>query len=518
MSNDIRMSEEEVLKVDNFICNTSIPPVTGSYFPVTNPATCEIIGQVAISGVKDVETIVTGAECAFPGWSNRTMGSRVALMQTFHSLVDKYALDIAKLIVLENGKNITEALAEVAKGNETVWYACSLPSIMEGKILQVSTDIMCCDRHDPLGVVSCVVPFNFPFMVPMWTIPIAMITGNCVIVKPSEKVPLTLNFVSKLFLESGFPPGVFQLLNGDANTVKALIAHPQIRAMTFVGSSPVAKSIHEQCSSLQKRVLALGGAKNHLVALKDANIASAASDIVTSFAGCAGQRCMAASVLLLVEDNPALLNAVIEKASQIQPGQQERQMGPVIDLQSFHKIQKYITKSVQQNGAKIMLDGRSWSTCKDRKGYWIGPTVLLHKQSDAPAMVEEIFGPVLNVYICNSWAEAIDIEKANPYGNAASIYTSIGHHADYFIQRFKSAMLGVNVGIPVPREPFSFGGLYGTLSKYGDFDITGDGAAHFFTNRVKVTSRWPKPSLNLKTNIGDTSYTKSDKANFAGQM
>jgi len=278
----------------------------------------------------------------------------------------------------------------------------------------------------------------------------------------------------------------------------------------------------------------LGGAKNHLVALGDCDIEATASDVVVSYAGCAGQRCMAASVLLLVgpkegggNQQQALLTKILEKASAIEPGTKAGQMGPVIDERSFQKIVKYIEQS-ERDGAKILLDGRSWiSKQKEREGgYWIGPTIICHENDADPAMREEVFGPVLSVHNVTTWEEAVRIENANPFGNAAAIYTAHGGHAEWFLKRFRAAMLGVNIGIPVPREPFSFGGLYGTQSKYGDMDITGDGGMEFFTNRIKVTSKWPAPqvpeyAMGLQSAIqngeSDTT-TATDHANFAGRM
>jgi len=297
--------------------------------------------------------------------------------------------------------------------------------------------------------------------------------------------------------------------------------------VTFVGSSPVASIVSSRCRNLNKRCTALGGAKNHLIALPDCDKDSAASDIVVSFAGCAGQRCMAASVLLLVgvganvQKQEDLLKDIIQKSSKIEPGVGSGQMGPVIDGISHKKIMSYIKDAEEKDGAEILLDGRSWAESKG--GSWIGPTIIRHKSPDDKAMKEEIFGPVLSVYSVSSWKEAIEIENSNPFGNAAAIYTSNGGHADWFCSRFRASMLGVNVGIPVPREPFSFGGLYGTCSKYGDMDITGDGAVEFFTNRIKITTKWPKPTVaeylecENSSNTG-TSPGVTDHANFAGKM
>lgn len=409
----------------------------------------------------------------------------------------------------------------VAKGNETVEYACSLPQLAQGRILEVSGDVHCIDRRDPLGVVASIVPFNFPFMVPMWTVPIALVMGNTVVLKPSEKVPLTMHRVADLFQQAGFPSGVFNMVQGTREAVEAIIDHPSVKAVTFVGSSPVAKLVSQRCRAMDKRCTALGGAKNHLIALPDCEVEGASSDICVSFAGCAGQRCMAASVLMTIGKNEMLVQKLIEKAARIEPGSGPGQLGPVIDSLSYHKILSYI-KDAEKSGATILLDGRSW---KKEEGCWIGPTIIQHSSSNDKTMKEEVFGPVLSVYEASTWEEAIDIENSNPFGNAASIYTSNGGSANWFLTRFRASMLGVNIGIPVPREPFSFGGLYGTMSKYGDMDITGDGAMEFFSNRIKITSKWPlsKPPTTTTNGVkrrhdDDVSERKEDTANFAGQM
>ena len=357
-------------------------------------------------------------------------------------------------------------------------------------------------------------------MVPMWTLPIALVMGNTAICKPSEKVPLTMNRVAALAQEAGFPPGVFNLVNGLKETAEALIDHPDVKAVTFVGSSPVAEMVSTRCRALNKRCTALGGAKNHLIALPDCETETAASDICVSFAGCAGQRCMAASVLLLVggEMQNELVSRIVELASEITPGSKAGQMGPVIDNVSYKKIMGYI-EDAEKCGAEILLDGRPWASKPGCSGNWVGPTIIKHKQSSDKTMNEEVFGPVLSIYSVSSWEEAIAIENANPFGNAASIYTTSGGNAEWFLERFRASMLGVNIGIPVPREPFSFGGLYGTKSKFGDMDITGDAAVEFFSNRIKVTSKWPI-TQNRKRSIeavaGDAG--SKDHANFAGSM
>jgi malonate-semialdehyde dehydrogenase (acetylating)/methylmalonate-semialdehyde dehydrogenase len=361
---------------------------------------------------------------------------------------------------------------------------------------------------------------SFPFMVPMWTCPIALVMGNTVICKPSEKVPMTMHRIAELMQEAGIPPGVFSLVNGLKETSEALIDHPDVKAVTFVGSSPVAELVSTRCRALQKRCTSLGGAKNHLIALTDCELESAASDICVSFAGCAGQRCMAASVLLLVGggEQDGLLAKVVELASKIEPGSKQGQMGPVIDDASYQKIMNYIALA-EKDGAEILLDGRLWNKKDGCKGNWVGPTIIKHKQSTDKTMQEEVFGPVLSVYAVSTWEEAIAIENNNPFGNAACIYTTSGGNAEWFLDRFRASMLGVNIGIPVPREPFSFGGLYGTRSKFGDMDITGDAAVEFFSNRIKVTGKWPITQTRKRPIVAVADETAtSDRANFAGSM
>ncbi|TMW59082.1 hypothetical protein Poli38472_007227 [Pythium oligandrum] len=494
---------QPLVVADNLLNGTFVPASSGAYVDVLSPSTGEVIGQCALSTPEDVDAAVANAKSAFPEWSKLTIKSRAAIMFKFHALMNQHADELADIVVQENGKNKMEALASVMKGNETVEYACSLPQLAQGKTLQVSRGITCEELREPLGVVASVVPFNFPVMVPMWTIPIALTMGNCVILKPSEKVPLTMRRVAQLLLEAGVPPGVFQVVNGKEDAVTRLCDHPDVSALTFVGSSRVAQLVARRCRALDKRVLALGGAKNHLVALPDADNEMAAKDIVASFAGCAGQRCMAASVLLLVGDCSDLLSLVIEKSKQLTRGTNAGQVGAIIDAASRDRILKYINEA-EQGGAKVLVDGRAWAT--EGQGFWVGPTVLLHASAEDAALHDEIFGPVLSVYPVGSMEDALAIENHNDYGNAASVYTSNGATAEYFQTRFRAAMIGVNVGIPVPREPFSFGGLYGTKSKYGDMDITGDGAIEFFSQRRKITTKW-----SAVTNL-------ADKANFSAQI
>jgi malonate-semialdehyde dehydrogenase (acetylating) / methylmalonate-semialdehyde dehydrogenase len=532
--------------VDSYINGSFVPPTPGTmYMGIQNPATGEDVGMVCMSDQGTVDQAVRAAQAAHANWAqNFTMKARAAIMLKFHALVQANAEMLAESIVRENGKNITEAMADVAKGAETIEYAACIPNSVTGKKMKVSSDVYCEDHRQSLGVVVSIVPFNFPFMVPMWTIPIALMMGNCVILKPSEKVPITMSIAARLLEHAGLPSGVFQMVQGDATVVNALIQHDGVKAVTFVGSSPVAKHVATSCRALNKRCTALGGAKNHLIALTaNCDISSTASDVVVSFAGCAGQRCMAASVLLVcptaspgevANSAPSgaetlLLDKIVELASKIEPGTGPKQMGPVIDEAAYKRICTYIKAAEKDKKCKILLDGRPWGEKAKKavenggEGNWIGPTIILHESKDDRTMREEVFGPVLSVYRCSSWEEAIAIENRNEFGNAAAIYTTHGGHGDWFTSRFrKAAMIGINIGIPVPREPFSFGGLYGTCSKYGDMDITGDGAIEFFSNRIKITSKWPmsSPASSVPPNQGAAGQDgKSvDHANFAGSM
>jgi malonate-semialdehyde dehydrogenase (acetylating)/methylmalonate-semialdehyde dehydrogenase len=397
---------------------------------------------------------------------------------------------LAQLVVSENGKNMVEALASISKSNETVEWACTLPSVASGRVQEVSRGVRCEEFRDPIGVVASICPFNFPLMAMSWTVPIAITMGNCMIAKPSEKTPMTSFFLADLMKQAGYPDGVFQIVNGAVDVVNGLCDHPGINALTFVGSSKVAELVYRRCTTLNKRVLALGGAKNHLVAMPDCDVEMTASDIVTSFSGCCGQRCMAASVLLVVGDQQPLIDLICKKTRDLKPGQESGQIGPCIDSIALNRITTIINES-ESHGGKILVDGRSWTQqLANTGGTWIGPTVLLHSKKTEPALHIEIFGPVLSILRVSSWEEAIQIENANPYGNAAGVYTTSGAAAEMLSNKFRAAMIGINIGIPVPREPFSFGGLYGTMSKYGDGDITGDGAMEFFSTRRKVTTKW----------------------------
>ncbi|KAJ1925375.1 aldehyde dehydrogenase (NADP(+)) ald6 [Tieghemiomyces parasiticus] len=481
----------------NWVNNEAKACVAGSdvsYLAVTTPHTGATIARVPLSHAADVDEAVGAAQAAYPGWSGRTFKDRAQFLLRFYRVLTDHLDELAVLIVSEHGKTRDEAVGEIKKGLETLEYAISLPQTAAGRILEVSRGVTCHDTRVPLGVVASVVPFNFPFMVPFWTLPIAVGCGNTFVLKPSEKVPLTMDLVARL-AAGVFPPGVFNLVHGDKDVVRPLLEHPQVRAVTFVGTTKVAELVSRECRALNKRCLALGGAKNHLVAMPDCDVELTAQDVVNSYTGCAGQRCMAASVLLVVGSQPQLVEAIVAKSRALRPGSGPREVGPVIDHASRDRILDYIKLSAK-DGAELLVDGRIHpdfaqiaTTCPE--GSWVGPTVILHRQPADAALHDEIFGPVLSILQVDTPEQALAIENANPYGNAACIYTTSGAVAQHFTGRFRAGMIGVNIGVPVPREPFSFGGI--EASKFGDMDITGDGGIEFFTYRRKVTTKWGAP-------------------------
>jgi malonate-semialdehyde dehydrogenase (acetylating)/methylmalonate-semialdehyde dehydrogenase len=471
----------------NFIGGAYTAAESADTIDLTSPHDGEFLAKVPVSGQIDVEQAIAATQINNHAWREKTTKDRIQVLISYHQLFKLHTSHLAKLINLEHGKNILEAQQEIAKANETTEWAIGLPEASLGGYLEVSRGVSCRMELRPLsGVVVTIVPFNFPCMVPHWTLAISLAMGNAVILKPSEKVPLTMLYCAHLLKLAGLPDGIFNIVNGDASTVKLLLKHEKVAAFTFVGTTHVARLL----SGLPKRSICLGGAKNHLVAHPDANVEMTSTDVVASFTGCTGQRCMAASVLLLLPGNQtALLDAIVRKASALKPGIEAGQIGPVIDETSARKITKYIDDAVS-NDVKVLLDGRSW---KREKGHWIGPTILLHTNKNDAPMREEVFGPVLSIYQCLTNQEALEIENTCPYGNAACIYTTSGGVAEYFTKRFSAGMVGVNVGVPVPREPFSFGGIMD--SKFGSgHDITGRGAMTFFSQPIKVTTKWAPPS------------------------
>ena len=474
--------------IKHIVNGESVLAESGGPFKVCNPATGEVVTTFAPASPPIIEAALAGATLAFPSWSGLTGKTRGQYFYKFRSLcLEKYRDELVELIVLENGKHVLDATASLLKGIETVEYAITCSMTVCGSTQQVSNGVTCQDRRDPLGIVLCVCPFNFPAMVPMWTIPILLVLGNCVIVKPSEKVPRTVVRMCEIWLEAGVPKGVCSVVHGGSTVVNALIEDTRIKGVTFVGSTPIAKLVYEKSILHGKRAICLGGAKNHLVLLPDADPDLASTDILNSFAGSAGQRCMAASVLVLVGPNCAhILDLLVEKARKIKPGQTgPGEIGPLIDHAAIQRVCHYVDQSLAAYGAHCLVDGRGWA---QNSGFWFGPTILVHENLSDPALTNEIFGPVLSVVTVDSLDEAIERVNSSLYGNAACVYTQSGSVAESFTRRANAGMIGVNVGVPVPREPFSFGGT--KESKFGISDITGDGLVEFGTVRRKITTKW----------------------------
>jgi malonate-semialdehyde dehydrogenase (acetylating)/methylmalonate-semialdehyde dehydrogenase len=391
----------------------------------------------------------------------------------------------------ENGKTPGEATAELEKCVELTEFACSLPQLVTGEVLEVSKGVECRTEHVPLGVVASIVPFNFPSMVPNWTIPNAIALGNCMVIKPSEKVPLSVGRLAQLLKEAGLPDGVFNVVHGDSEIVEAICDHPGIEAVSFVGSTKVAKIVYQRATKNFKRALALGGAKNHLMVLPDAKADMTAQNVAASMSGCAGQRCMAASAMVGIGNVDHIIDKICDEARKIVPG---KNLGAVISKESKERIERYISEA-EKDGAKVLVDGRGAKVEGKENGTYVGPTVIDHVKPEMSVAREEIFGPVISIMRTNTIDEALAIENANPYGNAASVFTQNGGLARYIIDHASAGMIGVNVGVPVPREPFSFGGW--NESKFGVGDITGKSSIGFWTKLKKSTVKWnPEAGVN----------------------
>ncbi len=451
---------------------------------VINPSDGSLLSRVPLSSAADVDSAVRAAAAAFPAWSTTPIKERVQVFFRYRTLLEQHRDELAALIGEEHGKIRSEAEAEISKAIELTEFACSLPQIVTGEVLEVSRGVECrTDRH-PIGVVASIVPFNFPSMVPHWTIPNAIALGNCMILKPSELVPLSAGRIAELLAEAGLPAGVFSVVHGTQEVVEALCDHAGIAAITFVGSTRVAKVVYRRGTANLKRVLALGGAKNHLFVLPDADPDLSSSNIVASMSGCAGQRCMAASVMLAVAETDHIVRRLVEHARGVVPGEN---LGPVISREAKERIERHIAEA-EAAGATVLLDGRKATVPGREGGFWVGPTILDHVRPEMKVAQEEVFGPVLAIVRAGDVDQALAIENASLYGNAASVFTESGGLARYVTDRASAGMVGVNVGVPVPREPFSFGGW--NESKFGVGDITGHGSIEFWTKARKTTTKW----------------------------
>jgi malonate-semialdehyde dehydrogenase (acetylating)/methylmalonate-semialdehyde dehydrogenase len=470
--------------IQNYINGQFVAPSSDKNMDVVSPIDGTLLSTVPLSSSTDLDTAVAAAKKAFAAWSKTPIKERVQVFFKYKTLLERDLDELAKLCSEENGKTYGESVAEIEKCIELTEFATSLPQLVTGEILEVSKGVECRTEHVPLGVVASIVPFNFPSMVPNWTLPNAIALGNCMIMKPSEKVPLSCGRLALLLKEAGLPDGVFNVVHGNVEIVNAICDHPDIQAVSFVGSTKVAKIVYQRATGNYKRCLALGGAKNHLMVLPDAIPGMTAQNVAASMSGCAGQRCMAASAMIGVGNVDAIIDKICEEAKKIVPGEN---LGAVINKESKERIERYIGEA-ERDGAKILLDGRNAKVNGKENGTYVGPTVIDYVTPGMSVATEEIFGPVISIMRTNTVDEALAIENANPYGNAASVFTQNGGMARYIIDRASAGMIGVNVGVPVPREPFSFGGW--NESKFGVGDITGKSSIEFWTKLKKSTTKW----------------------------
>jgi len=477
--------------VRNYINGQFVEASGARKLQVISPLDGSLLSEVPMSDAADLQKAVKSAKTAFPAWSRMPIKERVQVFYRYKSLLEKHQDELARLVSEENGKTMGEAIAEIEKCVELTEFACSLPQLVTGEVLEVSKGVECRTEHVPLGVVASIVPFNFPSMVPNWTIPNAIALGNCMIIKPSEKVPLSVGRLAQLLQEAGLPAGVFNVVHGDSEIVEAICDHPGIEAVSFVVSTRIAKMVYQRATHHYKRCLALGGAKNHLLVLPDAIPAMTAQNVAASMSGCAGQRCMAASAMVAVGQVDHIIEKICDEAKKIVPG---KNLGAVINRDSKERIERYISEAEQQ-GAKVLVDGRHAVVNGKEHGTYVGPTVIDFVKPDMAIAKEEVFGPVISIIRSNTVDEALAIENGNPYGNAASVFTQNGGMARYIIERANAGMIGVNVGVPVPREPFSFGGW--NESKFGVGDITGKSSIEFWTKLKKSTIKWnPESGVN----------------------
>ena len=468
---------------------------------VYNPATGKLSGTVDFASTADMDAAIAVAKRASLEWAATSLSKRVTIMFAFREILNARKEELAAIITAEHGKVLSDALGEVMRGQEVVEFACGIPHLLKGGYSEsVSTGVDVYSIRQPLGVVGIISPFNFPAMVPMWFFPIAIAAGNSVIVKPSEKDPSAQNLIAQMWKDAGLPDGVFNVVHGDKEAVDRILTHPDIKAVSFVGSTPIAKYIYETGTAHGKRIQALGGAKNHMVVLPDADLDLAADSAVNAGFGSAGERCMAISALVAVGPiADDLISKIEDRMGKIVTGDGTRgtDMGPLVTGVHRDKVKGYIEKGVAE-GAKVVVDGRDVVPDSDVEGYFIGPTLFDNVTKDMTIYKEEIFGPVLSVVRAKTYDEAIKLINDHPYGNGTAIFTNDGGAARRFQNEVEVGMIGINVPIPVPMAYFSFGGWKASL--FGDTHAHGTEGVHFFTRGKVITSRWLDPShggLNL---------------------
>ncbi len=465
---------------------------TGEVF---NPATGEITGHVDFASNAVVDEVVGAAQKAFEEWRSTSLAKRTQILFAFREILNARKEEVAALITAEHGKVLSDALGEVTRGQEVVEFACGIPHLLKGGYSEgVSTEVDVYSIRQPLGVVAIISPFNFPAMVPMWFFPIAIAAGNTVVVKPSEKDPSAINLIAQMWKDAGLPDGVFNVVHGDKVAVDRLIEHPDVKSISFVGSTPIARYIYEKGTAQGKRIQALGGAKNHMLVLPDADLDLAADAAVNAGFGSAGERCMAISVLVAVEPiADQIIQKISERMSKLNTGDGTKgaDMGPLVTRVHRDKVTSYIEAGVAQ-GAKLVVDGRNPKVNGESNGFWLGPTLFDDVDSSMSIYKEEIFGPVLSVVRVKTYNEGVALINAHPYGNGTAIFTNDGGAARKFQNEIQVGMIGINVPIPVPTAYYSFGGWKASL--FGDTHAHGTEGVHFFTRGKVVTSRWLDPS------------------------
>lgn len=477
--------------IPNFVDGAWIPS-TGDPLPIDNPATGEVIGHAPRSTASEVDAAVDAARRAFPAWRATPAVERARVMFRLKALLEDHLQDLGRSLTIEHGKIVAESIGEIRRGIENVEHACGIPTLMQGSTLEdVASGIDCETIRQPLGVFAMITPYNFPIMIPLWFWPVAVATGNTVVLKPSEQDPLTHQRVVDLTVEAGLPPGVLNVVHGDREAVDALLEHPDIVGVSFVGSSATARQIYSKAAAHGKRVQALGGAKNHIIVFPDANQDAVAEAVMSSVYGSSGQRCLAGSVIVGVEQAYSpLRERILRGAASLRLGdglEKDTDMGPVISDAHAQRVRAFIDQGASEGG-KLALDGRDATVASRPGGHWVGPTVFADVTPDMAIGSEEIFGPVASLTQAKNLEEALDVVHRNPYGNATSVFTASGRTAREFRYRAGISMIGINVGVVAPMAFFPFGGSRGSF--FGDLKAQGHDAIAFFTDKRVVISRW----------------------------
>ena len=482
----------DVLTLDNFIGGRWVKARATDFFDVHNPAVGDVIGRTPLSTSGDVDDAVQAAAQAFPAWRDTPVNARAQVLYRFKQLCEQHFEELARTVTTEHGKTLDEARGSVRRGIECVEVACGAPSLMQGYGLEdISAGIDCHVVRQPIGVVAAIAPFNFPAMVPMWFLPFAIVTGNTFVLKPSEQVPLSQRKMVDLLRQSDLPPGVVNLVNGGRDVVNAICDHPGIRAVSFVGSTPVAKHVYQRATHAGKRAQALGGAKNFVVVMPDADLDRSIGIISESFYGCAGERCLAGSMLVPIGDahKPAR-DRLVEAAKALKVGDGTTPgvtMGPVISAPHRDRVVGYIDKGVAE-GAKLIVDGRKMRVEDRPNGYFVGPTIFDDVSTKMAIGTEEIFGPVASICPVKTLDEAIALMRSHPNANATSIFTSSGKAAREFAKHATASMVGVNIGVAAPMAYFPFGGAKDSF--FGDLKAHGRDGIEFYTDKKVTISRW----------------------------